>query len=103
MGSLSFGISELIKESTENWFKLLSAEEGEFYNIRIPPEDEDEVESLRKKMLELSSTQKKKSNSQKSISTNIILNNSNKDVVKASDFNFLTVLGKGSFGKVSIL
>uniref|UniRef100_A0A914UW81 protein kinase C n=1 Tax=Plectus sambesii TaxID=2011161 RepID=A0A914UW81_9BILA len=70
MGSMSFGISELMKEPIDGWFKLLNEEEGEFYNIPIPPEDEDEVERLRNKM------------------------------EKASDFTFLTVLGKGSFGKV---
>ncbi|CAD5222724.1 unnamed protein product [Bursaphelenchus xylophilus] len=100
MGSLSFGISELIKEPTQGWFKLLNDEEGEYYNIRIPPEDEGEVENLRKRMLELNSTQK----SPRQKSTVSMINKDgvsvNKDVVKASDFNFLTVLGKGSFGKV---
>ncbi|KAI6177757.1 Protein kinase C [Aphelenchoides bicaudatus] len=83
MGSLSFGISELLKEPAEGWYKLLNEEEGEYYNIRIPPDDEAEVERLRKKMQDMAS-----------------LNTQHKDVVKAADFNFLTVLGKGSFGKV---
>ena len=137
MGSLSFGISELMNESAAGWFKLLNQvlkspyrsnlalpiqEEGEFYNINIPPEYEDEVEKVRNKM----------EDNHVSLSSNVIFDNcghfqvgeaaraaakekvekkdalksaaaelAQRDVIKASDFNFLTVLGKGSFGKVS--
>lgn len=109
MGSLSFGISELIKEPAEGWFKLLNDEEGEYYNIRIPPEDETEIERLRKQMLEMNSQKDKSKTKQRSSAS---LNSQHKDVVKgkeikhvynlilAADFNFITVLGKGSFGKV---
>uniref|UniRef100_A0AC34QCG9 Protein kinase C n=1 Tax=Panagrolaimus sp. JU765 TaxID=591449 RepID=A0AC34QCG9_9BILA len=98
MGSLSFGISELIKEPVDGWFKLLNDEEGEYYNIQIPPEDEDEVEKLRKKMADMQTNKDK--TKQPRIKSASTLNNLQRDVIKASDFNFLTVLGKGSFGKV---
>ncbi|VDN00750.1 unnamed protein product [Thelazia callipaeda] len=83
MGSLSFGISELIEESVDGWFKLLSAEEGEFYNIKVSPKSEAEIEKIKKNNVD----------SKKHHFTPLY-------EIKVTDFNFLSVLGKGSFGKV---
>ncbi|EDO44925.1 predicted protein, partial [Nematostella vectensis] len=83
MGSLSFGVSELQKNGVEGWFKLLSQEEGEYYNIPIDDAREEEERKCRQK-LEQS------------------LSDPNAKKFRPEDFHFLKVLGKGSFGKVML-
>ena len=48
MGAMSFGISEIIKQPQDGWFKFLTAEEGEFYNVPVPAEGEDLTNKLKK-------------------------------------------------------
>ncbi|CAI4220934.1 unnamed protein product [Auanema sp. JU1783] len=104
MGSLSFGISELQKEPVDGWFKLLNAEEGEYYNIRIPPEYDGEVAKLKQQMEDIHLTDKETSLSTSSYSKTSSSSSSiaqpHLGAIKLADFEFRAVLGKGSFGKV---
>uniref|UniRef100_A0A4W4GJB9 Protein kinase C n=1 Tax=Electrophorus electricus TaxID=8005 RepID=A0A4W4GJB9_ELEEL len=110
MGSLSFGISELQKQGVSGWYKLLGQEEGEYFNVPVHPDGEEGNEELRQKF-EVSTQSllrarigpgNKNTDSSSSNDISKYDANGNQDRVKLSDFNFVMVLGKGSFGKVML-
>ncbi|CDS39439.1 serine threonine protein kinase [Echinococcus multilocularis] len=92
MGALSFGVSEIVRRPVDCWFKLLSKEEGEFYSI--PCFDAKTIA-----LLNMNCAKYEKSNG-----TNLGKDDnrvqSKQDTLRVTDFKFLRVLGKGSFGKV---
>ncbi|XP_071797275.1 protein kinase C-like isoform X2 [Asterias amurensis] len=97
MGSLSFGVSELMKNGVDGWFKLLNQDEGEYYNVPAVAEDISISELQERRKRENISTKFDSDMSKKDLSQRNV-----GDMVRASDFNFITVLGKGSFGKVML-
>lgn len=110
MGSLSFGISEILKSPCEGWFKLLTQEEGEFYNVPVPPPGVD-ILQLKQKQKQgrysswatgLIGAERATKESRPESDLMIPHNMGKQDVIRASDFNFIMVLGKGSFGKVML-
>ncbi|KAI0225096.1 Calcium-dependent protein kinase C [Lamellibrachia satsuma] len=94
MGALSFGVSEVMKEEADGWYKLLSQEEGEYYSIPCPDEVMPNMSELRSRFTKQTLENRKPAEQHK---VDLM---SKQDIIRASDFNFLMVLGKGSFGKV---
>uniref|UniRef100_A0A665W6T0 Protein kinase C n=1 Tax=Echeneis naucrates TaxID=173247 RepID=A0A665W6T0_ECHNA len=82
-------------------YKLLSQEEGEYFNVPVQPEGEEGNEELRQRF-ERARVGPGKPTDSTSSSLCKYDSNSNQDRVKLSDFNFIMVLGKGSFGKVML-
>uniref|UniRef100_A0A8C6PDE0 Protein kinase C n=1 Tax=Nothobranchius furzeri TaxID=105023 RepID=A0A8C6PDE0_NOTFU len=88
MGALSFGVSEIFRRPISGWFKLLAQDEGEYYNIPAIPVPLPEPFPVGLSPSPLPSC------------LPIHTPGPGKVKVGVHDFNFLMVLGKGSFGKV---
>ncbi|XP_024917052.1 protein kinase C gamma type isoform X2 [Cynoglossus semilaevis] len=108
MGALSFGVSEIFRRPISGWFKLLAQDEGEYYNIPVPDPDLQEPQS---EATTPSLPQVKPPPPSEPfppvLSPGPLLScgtvsstGPSKVKVGIHDFNFLMVLGKGSFGKV---
>uniref|UniRef100_A0A6Q2ZP33 Protein kinase C n=1 Tax=Esox lucius TaxID=8010 RepID=A0A6Q2ZP33_ESOLU len=89
MGSLSFGVSEIFRRSVSGWFKLLDQDEGEYYNMPVP--DENVRPAVRTQAVAYGPAVP---------CVAPVPAEPVKPRVCLQDFNFLMVLGKGSFGKV---
>lgn len=104
MGALSFGISEILKKEVNGWFKLLTQEEGEYYNVPVPAAGEDLIGIKNSRLKSVTSMAPRPGcKSPTDVPACDIPHNMGKhDVIRASDFNYIMVLGKGSFGKVML-
>ncbi|XP_065367811.1 protein kinase C, eye isozyme-like [Calliphora vicina] len=94
MGSFSFSMEELQKEPIDGWYKFLSQVEGEHYNIPCTDPVND-IARLRDEV-----RREKPTNTRRMDNKDMPHNMSKRDMIRAADFNFIKVLGKGSYGKI---
>ncbi|KOB64542.1 Protein kinase C, partial [Operophtera brumata] len=80
----------------DGWFKLLTQEEGEFYNVPVPEEGADLADLKTKMRATTVAARRAPPPPDREVPHNMAAS----DVIRASDFNFIMVLGKGSFGKI---
>uniref|UniRef100_A0A8C2STP1 Protein kinase C gamma n=1 Tax=Coturnix japonica TaxID=93934 RepID=A0A8C2STP1_COTJA len=102
MGAMSFGVAEMLKGGVDGWFKLLNQEEGEYYNVPVADTDDcamrNKFERVRRGPCSppptpppaLSPTDPNRG----------FFGGGGRS--QLNDFQFLMVLGKGSFGKVML-
>ncbi|KAI2655377.1 Protein kinase C alpha type [Labeo rohita] len=103
MGALSFGVSEIFRRSVSGWFKLLNQDEGEYYNIPVPDPDLQVPDAALTPSVPPSPvtvTTPVPTVTPPALSPTPTVLHTGKGRVGLHDFNFLMVLGKGSFGKV---
>ncbi|XP_042279690.1 glutamate receptor ionotropic, NMDA 2D isoform X7 [Thunnus maccoyii] len=108
MGALSFGVSEIFRRPISGWFKLLAQDEGEYYNIPVPDPDlqEPQPDATTPPLPQIIPAPQSEpfpvALSPTPVQPCPPVHTPGPSKVKVSihDFNFLMVLGKGSFGKV---
>lgn len=110
MGAFSFGVSELVKaRSISSWFKLLSQEEGEFYNVPIDTRPQQLANASPASLTSCSLDQFDKVTPTNLASAKSATSGGNQwrtigaggASSQLEDFDFLKLIGKGSFGVVS--
>ncbi|XP_062508867.1 calcium-dependent protein kinase C-like isoform X2 [Corticium candelabrum] len=101
MGSMSFPISELLSGNVvhDGWFKLMDHKEGD-HHYHLCPSDED-IEKRIAEKLKIDETAASKAKTTSTSPQTVNPTGSQKRFGLA-DFNFIVVLGKGSFGKVML-
>lgn len=113
MGSFSFSLEELQKEPVDGWYKFLSQVEGEHYNIPCVDafndiarlRDEVRVSGCPHQVCHIFNIpdfqhDRRPNEKRRMDNKDMPHNMSKRDMIRAADFNFVKVIGKGSFGKV---
>ena len=87
-----------MSESVADIYHCCRQEEGEYYNVPVVAEGEDIADSIKSLLISQSELKPKRVSPDPQVPRNV----AGKDAITAEDFNFLMVLGKGSFGKVML-